>query len=62
MSQKLTMKIMLNEKRLKNRKIVFAYVSEHCASVGTKKLSTFGGGWRSTWTSLGQGLPHIEGF
>ena len=33
-SQKL--KILLNEKSKKNHKIVFVYVSEHCASFGTK--------------------------
>ena len=32
-SQKLKIKVLLNEK---NRKIVFAYVTEHCAFFGTK--------------------------
>ena len=36
-SQKLKTKILLNEKFQKNRKIVFAYVSEHLVSVGTPK-------------------------
>ena len=35
------------ERKKKNRKIMFAYVSEHCASFGTTIfLATFGGeGW-----------------
>ena len=40
MSQKLEIKILLNEKKTE---IVFTNVSEHCAAFGTKKkLATFG--------------------
>ena len=42
-SQKLKIKILFNEKCNKNRKTVFAYVSEHCASFGTKKIGLFWG-------------------
>ena len=37
--KKLKMKILLEEKILKNRKIVFAYVSKHCTYFGTKRIS-----------------------
>ena len=35
-SQTLKMRILLYENNQKHRKIVFAYVSEHCASFGAK--------------------------
>ena len=54
------MKILLNEKIKKNRKIVFSYVSEHCASLGTKKKDHF---WRRVCVvfSRGQGRGFLLG-
>ena len=38
-SQKLKIKILINEYFFLNRKIVFAYVSDYCASIGTKNYN-----------------------
>ena len=56
-SQKIKRTILLNEKMLKNRKIVFAYVSEHLHIFwDTIFLAIFEGGWGFcmllTWTGL----------